>query len=580
MEISVLGPGLPPVLEAVPFSSVFTDLNLDRTINELTLKAKGYRIASMFSFYPENADAVHYRQEIYEDIVYELKTECVQEFSKAMRTTRELVEKWQTTPNEHQRRVCYLSAVSEYVLAVKKFYEALKTHNLKSQGLQKLCGYLHDMCENEKFVACCTESENLKNELTDISFHISVCGDEFSVATGKETEYYFDKLRKLFPDRFQKQEEGRAPEEYYIQNPFIGDYRLSYLETEAIRVYKKLKPAFFAAATQYEQKYADIINADLYVTEEELQFYLAFHKLRTEMEKYGYRFCMPTITTDGSFCAENVYDLALAWKNIWERRVTVSNNVSYRPGEKFFVVTGPNQGGKTTFARSVGQLVFFAMQGLPVPAESARIPFFSGILTHFSVEESMETGRGKLKEELARLRPMMKDNAQNRFVIINELFTTAATYDATIMGNRVLDYFMQNNCTGVYVTHIAELATEKDGIVSLVAVTDGQNHKHRTFKVERRPAGGIGYAADIVDRHHLTYRDLTYRLDTRLNELELMEADRKTRLLNPEEEPVEELQDKSDGEEEEKKSETGETKNETADEVSDKQAAAENAEDL
>jgi DNA mismatch repair ATPase MutS len=87
--------------------------------------------------------------------------------------------------------------------------------------------------------------------------------------------------------------------------------------------------------------------------------------------------------------------------------------------------------------------------GLDVPAKNAKVTYFPDLQTHFSVEESVETGFGKLKEELTRLAPMMYENKRGTFVVINELFTTAASYDALIMGKRGLKHFVELGCMGI-----------------------------------------------------------------------------------------------------------------------------------
>lgn len=176
------------------------------------------------------------------------------------------------------------------------------------------------------------------------------------------------------------------------------------------------------------------------------------------------------------------------------------------------MVTGANQGGKTTFGRSVGQLVYLTNMGLPVPAASARLPYFSGLVTHFSVEESMESGRGKLQEELTRLAPIMHEESRNLFVIINELFTSAATYDAFKMGRQVIRHFLEHDCYGIYVTHIEELAKENEQIVSLVASLQEGSKSLRTYKIVRQPAEGKGYVDAIVDQFGLSYEEIIRRL--------------------------------------------------------------------
>ena len=173
---------------------------------------------------------------------------------------------------------------------------------------------------------------------------------------------------------------------------------------------------------------------------------------------------------------------------------------------------GPNQGGKTTFARSLGQLVYFAGMGLDVPAIRANVPYFAALMTHFSAEESLGSGKGKLKEELVRLAPMMEEQAESAFVIINELFTTAAHYDGCIMGRRVLNHFIEKGCMGVFVTHLKELGKSVEGVAELTAMLDGSRERKRTYKISREQMQDVGYAEDIVNKYGLTYSELQRRL--------------------------------------------------------------------
>ena len=141
-----------------------------------------------------------------------------------------------------------------------------------------------------------------------------------------------------------------------------------------------------------------------------------------------------------------------------------------------------------------------------------KIPLFRDVITHFATEESVKTGSGKLKEELDRLAPLMKKGYGRNFVLINELFTTATTYDALIMGTRVMKHFIEKDCRGIYVTHIRELAGDMEGVTSLVASVDKRDSHLRTYKMKRQQPEGIGYASDIVEKYDLSLDCLRRRL--------------------------------------------------------------------
>ena len=125
------------------------------------------------------------------------------------------------------------------------------------------------------------------------------------------------------------------------------------------------------------------------------------------------------------------------------------------------------------------------------------------------MKSCMESGRGKLKEELARLAPMMAEEKSKQFVIINELFTSAATFDATKMGQLVMDHFLEHQCYGIYVTHVDELAKESNHVVSMVAAL---HETHRSYKIYRQPAEGRGHVDTIVEQYGLGYDTIMRRL--------------------------------------------------------------------
>ena len=93
--------------------------------------------------------------------------------------------------------------------------------------------------------------------------------------------------------------------------------------------------------------------------------------------------------------------------------------------------------------------------------------------------------------------------------MINELFTTAANYDANVMGKRVLEYFIGERCEGIYVTHLGELSKACEGVVSLRACVD--ERQVQTYVIKRSEALETAFANLQARKYGLTYQQLKER---------------------------------------------------------------------
>lgn len=496
----------------------YTDLNLDQIIRKIS-QIWGEDVGALYEYLPADRDCEDFRREVCRDLFQPAVRELLERFLDRMQEGKKLSERRGRMQEERQQNALQLWEIKNYCDALSELakkmsdiqenpedqkttdsQEYTEIQTISSAGMKNFQAYLNDYLKSDAYQTMMQEAEKLQGELKAFRVRFSYHGDSVTVEEAKHSEEYEKFLEECFPDH------GK-----HLKNPFLYTEDITALESETLRIFQKKNRDFFKELKAFGKKYQDYMAKGILQFQEDLVFYLAFFRFADVMKEKGFVFSFPEVGEKIHFGATGLYDLALACVCMEEEREVVQNDMDYWEGEQFFVLTGPNQGGKTTFARSLGQLVFFTKMGLPVPAFSAKVPYFETILTHFSVEESAETGKGKLMEELTRLVPMMEENRRNAFVVINELFTTAANYDACIMGKKVLEHFTGMDCMGIYVTHLQELGKNQASVVALRAQINEQ--KKQTFKVGRGEALELAGACEQVKKYGLTYQQIKERFE-------------------------------------------------------------------
>ena len=474
----------------------FQDLNLDQILDQVT-EDWDPKVRGLYHVFPKSREEEAYRREIFCDVKKDAVYSALMEFQRDLRDWNASVEQREKAEDALQKHVWYLREVEGFLSGMENLKSRLEQAGVTSRGMKNLLQFLEETLSEKECLALRKETGELWKELSGFRLLLTYEKERYTVTEGTGEGKYEEFLTATFPEKDRS-----------MRSPFLAEEGFSNLEAEIIRMFRKKHKEFFVSAEKFYKSRKPYVNQDVLRLQTETGYYLAYAKFLRKMQERGWAFCTPKPSED-QLLAKGLYDLALALVSESEGREVISNDAELLRDEDFFVLTGPNQGGKTTYARSLGQMIYFAKMGLDVPAASASIPYYRVLWTHFSVEESAETGRGKLMDELVRLKPMMGQGQEEAFIVINELFTTAANYDANVMGKRVLEYFINKQCKGIYVTHLSELSKACQSVVSLRAGVDDRGK--RTYVIRRGEARELSGAGVQVDKYGLTYRQLKER---------------------------------------------------------------------
>jgi DNA mismatch repair protein MutS len=275
----------------------------------------------------------------------------------------------------------------------------------------------------------------------------------------------------------------------------------------------RLYPREFGALEEFCRRHSSFVDERIARFDREVQFYLAYLDHAERLSGGEISFTYPAMSaTSRDVTVEHGVDIALATKLVREGAPVVGNDFSLGGRERIVVVTGPNQGGKTTFARMFAQLHYLGGLGVPVPARSARLFLPDEVFTHFEREEDIRNLRGKLEDDLVRIREILDRATSDSVLTLNEAFASTTLDDARYLGAEVLERVTSLGCLAVWVTFVDELSRLNDSIVSMVATVEPDDPSKRTFKVVRRPADGRAYAWALAEKYGLSYEGLKERI--------------------------------------------------------------------
>lgn len=484
----------------------FTDLNCDQIVDAITSGKDEYDLKPFFFTSLRRVAAIQYRHAVMQDLENRSLFQSVNLFAQKMRDMRQYLQRVDKLHYKEQQEAWFLDAVESYCETISSFADDLDKTELKSGGFIGFRDYLREYVSSPRFSTLWSETAKLKTDLFGIKYSVLIKGDKFTVRKyDSETDYSME-----VEETFVKFAQGAA-KDYRVQ--FKATEEMNHVEAKILEFVAKLHPEVFVALERYCDENAHFLDKTIAAFDREIQFYISYIDYVAVLKRAGLPFCYPRISDESKEVYDfDGFDIALAHKLAGENSAVVCNDFFLRGQERILVVTGPNQGGKTTFARMFGQLHFLASIGCPVPGREARLFLFDRIFTHFEREEKVENLRGKLEDDLARIHRIFEKATPQSIIIMNEVFTSTTLQDEIFLSTKVMERVIGLDLLCVWVTFIDELASFAPQTVSMVGTVVPENPAVRTFKILRRPADGLAYAMAIAQKYNLTYDSIKRRI--------------------------------------------------------------------
>lgn len=352
---------------------------------------------------------------------------------------------------------------------LKKLYLfAMQEHGkFQSEGLRGLCATLIDQLAPDYLA-------EMKRHLTTLHFDNGVL---FSARLGNGNTGKDFVPRYFVPERWSWLKEwlGDTPAHYRFSldpRDESGARELSDLRDEVL---KDIAISTLQASTHVEAFFSMIRT--------ELAFYIGCLNLRKKLTEKNCPFCVPDITDKP--CTLEFTDLRDPSLSLTLDKPAIGNDLKI-PCTSLVLITGANQGGKSTFLRSLGLSRLMLQTGMLVTARQYKADLRDGVFTHYRRREDKDLNSGKFDEELNRMNEIVGMLGHAPFLLFNESFAATNEREGSEVAQQIIKALTEAGGHVVFVTHMYALAEHfenQNATTTCFLRADRDASGQRSFKI-------------------------------------------------------------------------------------------------
>lgn len=520
-NVSLLYPGKYEITKhAIIEEENLNDLEANSILYELKMQS-----TSLFNLVTADPEVISYRLDIIEDLI-ENET-----FFNMLVDVYPMVDEINSInidkkDSGSEEPVYYLKCYQELLLfieCINKIYEFVSTHkpSIKSRGMNQFINNLDQFAESDDYKKLTADIGKYKSFDYPRSITVAFNLDEQlkpyeAGVVSINSDYYksgnfIDKLLRL---DISTQNTCIAPlttaisdrnaDKIIINNSILGALN---------KIYKKGIHDIAGTVKRYIRTGSKIL-----FDVKELAFYINCVNFIKKVRKLGLPMCKPEVAEKRKriFHVKNIYNINLG---LAKRGEVVKNNISFDDDGRLYVLTGPNQGGKTVFAQAVGITQILFQIGMFVQGLEATISPANRLFTHFLQGEDHRANAGLLGIECRKFKTIIDNASEYSMAIMNEPFSSTSFGEGTYLSKEILMTLGTIGVRGIFVKHFHELCNMVDEmyssnlkskvgnlVVGIASTVDKQGFRRRTFKITKGKSDGISYAKDIARKYGIEFK--------------------------------------------------------------------------
>lgn len=402
------------------------------------------------------------------------------------------------------------------VEGLNRLRKALEKADLDAKGLINFKSMIQNLMASDLFLAYEQDLRSIRRKGTIKSIRLGLNLDdnmnpkEAIVLTLEEEAFRYTRPMKRVQRvlNYGIGELKKVPRKIFAPETLIPKENLNALE-------KIIAPAMGQLL-----KFIDTFNdAVLEVFEpmvEELSFYRFAIHMKDHLITEGYPLCQAVFEDKDTHEIGQLYNANLAYRLAKDGGKMVYNDIRWQR-RHLYILTGANRGGKTTFTQALGQTFWLGMLGLFVPAKSANLPMVDGLFVHFPIEEKETVLFGRLGEECQRFSTMFGRMTGDSVLLMNETFSGTSHHESLKIARDALRATAKIGLTGLFNTHLHELAGDIQRLNSAVAednftfsnLVSGIKENPQSFTIHEGEPLGKSYAHEIAVKYGISYEQLT-----------------------------------------------------------------------